>query len=96
MSSVLDGLDYHETILSLVGRTPLVRLRKLAQNCPAPVLAKLEYFTLAALDTTTVRARLQTLGMVAIGRNSRDSRANYDANFPMQEKLIKGLGIRLD
>ena len=44
MSSVLDGLEYHETVLSLVGRTPLVRIRKLAADCPAPVLAKLEYF----------------------------------------------------
>src|SRR5262249_7548907 len=44
LSSILDGLDYHETILSLVGHTPLVRLRKLANDCPAPVLAKLEFF----------------------------------------------------
>ena len=63
---------------------------------PAAVLAKLEKTTLAALDTTTVRARLQTLGLVPIGRNSRETRANYDTNFPMQEKLIKSLGIRPD
>ena len=44
MSHVLDGLDYHETILTLVGRTPLVRIRRLARGCPAPVLAKLEFF----------------------------------------------------
>ena len=44
MSSILDGLDYHETILNLVGHTPLVRMRKLAQACPAPILAKLEFF----------------------------------------------------
>jgi hypothetical protein len=42
--SVLDGLDYFETILGTVGRTPLVRLRKVAQHGPAPILAKIEFF----------------------------------------------------
>lgn len=63
---------------------------------PPAVLARLEKATLAALDTPAVRARLQTVGMIAIGRNSRDARANYDINFPLQEKLIKGLGIKID
>jgi len=44
VSEVLEGLDYHENILSLVGRTPLVRLRGVARDCPAAVLAKLEAF----------------------------------------------------
>ncbi|HTM57941.1 MAG TPA: cystathionine beta-synthase [Candidatus Udaeobacter sp.] len=44
MSSVLDGVQYHESILTTIGHTPLVRVRKLARDCPAPVLAKLEYF----------------------------------------------------
>ncbi len=44
MSRSLEGLDVHETILSLVGRTPLVRLRRLPRGAPAPVLAKLEFF----------------------------------------------------
>ncbi|MCY1220215.1 Tripartite tricarboxylate transporter family receptor [Variovorax boronicumulans] len=63
---------------------------------PAPVLARIEKAALASLDTAAVRARLQTLGMVRIGSNSRETRASYDANFPMQEKLIKGLGIKVD
>lgn len=37
-------LDFHETILETVGNTPLVRLRHLAEGCPATVLAKIEYF----------------------------------------------------
>jgi cystathionine beta-synthase len=41
---VLDGVQYHESILTTIGHTPLVRVRKLARDCPAPVLAKLEYF----------------------------------------------------
>ena len=41
---VLEGVRYFESILDTVGRTPLVRLRELARDCPAPVLAKLEAF----------------------------------------------------
>ena len=44
MSSVLEGVQHHETILTTIGNTPLVRVRKLARDCPAPVLAKLEFF----------------------------------------------------
>ncbi|MCY1558329.1 hypothetical protein D9M68_952520 [compost metagenome] len=63
---------------------------------PPAVLAKIERTTLAALEATAVRARLQALGVTPLGRNSREARANYDATFPMQEKLIKGLGLKLD
>ncbi len=44
VSSVLDGIQYFETILAAVGHTPLVRLGKTARHCPAPVLAKVEFF----------------------------------------------------
>ncbi len=44
MSNTLDDVRYHETILETIGRTPLVRLRKVARHCPCPVLAKLEFF----------------------------------------------------
>jgi cystathionine beta-synthase len=44
VSPVLDGVQYHENILTTIGHTPLVRLRRLARDCPAPVLAKLEFF----------------------------------------------------
>jgi cystathionine beta-synthase len=44
VSSVLEGVQYHENILTTIGHTPLVRLRRLARDCPAPVLAKLEFF----------------------------------------------------
>jgi cystathionine beta-synthase len=42
--TVLDGVEYHESVLETVGHTPLVRLRVVARDCPAPVLAKLEFF----------------------------------------------------
>src|SRR5262245_38128832 len=44
VSNVLEGVRYFESVIDTVGRTPLVRLRALAGGCPAPVLAKLEYF----------------------------------------------------
>lgn len=44
MSRVLEGIDYHESILETVGRTPLVRLRVVTRDCPGPVLAKMEMF----------------------------------------------------
>ena len=44
MSHVLDRVRYHESVIETVGKTPLVRIRKLARDCPAPVLAKLEFF----------------------------------------------------
>jgi len=44
VSNTLDDVRYHETILETIGRTPLVRLRKVARHCPCPVLAKLEFF----------------------------------------------------
>jgi cystathionine beta-synthase len=44
VSHVPDGVRYHESVLDTVGGTPLVRLRVVARHCPAPVLAKLEFF----------------------------------------------------
>jgi cystathionine beta-synthase len=37
-------VDYYESVVDLVGNTPLVRLRKVADGLPATVLAKVEYF----------------------------------------------------
>ena len=42
--TVLEGLEYRESVLETVGNTPLVRLRVVARDCPATVLAKLEFF----------------------------------------------------
>ena len=43
-SSSLAGVDYHESVLDTVGRTPLVRVRTLARESRGTVLAKLEAF----------------------------------------------------
>jgi cystathionine beta-synthase len=39
-----DGMRYANSMLELIGNTPLVRLRSVAQHVPATVLAKVEYF----------------------------------------------------
>ncbi len=44
VSHALDRVRYHESILETIGRTPLVRIRKLARHCACPVLAKMENF----------------------------------------------------
>lgn len=38
-----DGMTYATSMLDLIGNTPLVRLRSLAKDVPATVLAKVEY-----------------------------------------------------
>ncbi|HET9325264.1 MAG TPA: pyridoxal-phosphate dependent enzyme [Candidatus Eisenbacteria bacterium] len=43
-NSSLAGVDYHESVLDTVGRTPLVRVRMLARESRGTVLAKLEAF----------------------------------------------------
>lgn len=40
----LDGLQFHESVLTTIGNTPLVRLNAVAGGADALVLAKLEYF----------------------------------------------------
>jgi cystathionine beta-synthase len=37
-------VDYYDSVVDLVGNTPLVRLRTVAEGLPAIVLAKVEYF----------------------------------------------------
>jgi cystathionine beta-synthase len=42
--SILDGVEYYESILDTVGDTPLVRFRELGKGLPCPVLGKVEFF----------------------------------------------------
>jgi cystathionine beta-synthase len=44
VSGILDGVQYSESVLDTVGRTPLVRLRHVARGLSVPVLAKMEMF----------------------------------------------------
>jgi cystathionine beta-synthase len=71
---VLDGVEYHESILETIGRTPLVRIRKLTRNCACPVLAKMESFNpggsvkdrigLAMVEAAESDGRLQPGGTI--------------------------------
>jgi cystathionine beta-synthase len=63
----LTGVRYHESVLETVGNTPLVRLREVARNCPAPVLAKLEYFNPGG----SVKDRIGLAMVVAAERDGR-------------------------
>ncbi|EHP42063.1 extra-cytoplasmic Solute Receptor [Cupriavidus basilensis OR16] len=63
---------------------------------PAPILARLEQEARAAVDTPPVRARLQTYGLEPLGTDARRARENYDALYPVQERLIKLTGAKLD
>ena len=41
-------MQFHDSMISLVGNTPLVRLNSVTQGIQATVLAKVEYFNPAA------------------------------------------------
>lgn len=74
MSKVLDGVQYFESILDTVGRTPLVRLREVARGLPCPVLGKVEFFNpggsvkdrigLAMVEDMERRGRLKPGGTI--------------------------------
>src|SRR5512140_709276 len=42
--ALLDGVQYHETILDMIGNTPLVRIRKVGGALKSTLLAKVEFF----------------------------------------------------
>jgi cystathionine beta-synthase len=72
--SILDGVEYFESILDTVGGTPLVRLRGLASDLPCPVLGKVEFFNpggsvkdrigMAMVDDMERRGRLKPGGTI--------------------------------
>ena len=63
---------------------------------PPAVLAKLEKVSLAALDTPAVRARMAFASLIPLGWDGKKSRANYDAVYPVQERLFKELNIKAE
>jgi cystathionine beta-synthase len=74
VANVLDGVQYYESILDTVGRTPLVRLRELGRGLPCPLLAKVESFNpggsvkdrigLAMVDDMAKQGRLKPGGTI--------------------------------
>ncbi|CAN7774063.1 tripartite tricarboxylate transporter substrate binding protein [Cupriavidus necator] len=63
---------------------------------PAQILLRLEKETRAAIDNPKFRARLQMLGMYAIGGGAAHARKHYDEMYPVQQRLVEISGAKLD
>jgi tripartite-type tricarboxylate transporter receptor subunit TctC len=63
---------------------------------PAPILARLEKEARAAVQTTAMKARFQTYGLVAMGNSSADFRKNLEASGPIIQKLVQVSGAKVD
>lgn len=63
---------------------------------PAPVLARLEKEARAAVQTTAMKARFQTYGLVAMGNSSAEFRKNLEASGPIIQKLVQVSGAKVD
>lgn len=86
--SILDGVRYHETILETIGGTPLVRMRKVARDCPAPVLAKLESFNPGG----SVKDRI---GLAMVEAAERDGRLKPGGTIVECTSGNTGLGLAM-
>ena len=72
---VLQGVQYHETILETIGDTPLVRIRNLARDAACPVLAKMENFNPGG----SVKDRI---GLAMVEAAEKDGRLKPDLVAP--------------
>lgn len=63
---------------------------------PAPIVERLEKETRAIVGSTRYRARLETLGLQPLGEGAKQARLNYDAQAPVQQKLVQMSGAKLD
>jgi tripartite-type tricarboxylate transporter receptor subunit TctC len=61
---------------------------------PAPIVARLEQEARNATQTTMMKARFQTYGMVPMGSTSAQFRQDYDATLPLVERLVKVSGVK--
>ena len=88
MSNVLEGVHYFESILDTVGRTPLVRLRKVARDLPCPVLAKLEFFNPGG----SVKDRI---GLAMVEAAEKDGRLKHGGTIVECTSGNTGLGLAM-
>jgi len=65
-------------------------------NTPAPVVEKLESAARAAIASEPIRARMRAIAMEPIGNSSKQALANYEAMYPVQQRLVMSTGARLD
>ena len=63
---------------------------------PAPILARLEKESLAVMQTTEMKARLQVYGMDLIAGTSAEFRRDFEAAAPMIERLIRNSGAKVE
>ncbi len=84
----LQGVRYYESILDTVGGTPLVRLRVVARHCPAPVLAKLEFFNPGG----SVKDRI---GMAMVEAAERDGRLKPGGTIVECTSGNTGMGLAM-
>ncbi|HMO45654.1 MAG TPA: tripartite tricarboxylate transporter substrate binding protein [Rubrivivax sp.] len=63
---------------------------------PAPIQARLEQESLAALQSTAMKARLQVAGMEPIGATGAQFRRDLEASLPVTEQLINVSGAKAE
>ena len=88
MSSILDGVQYFESILDTVGHTPLVRLSRTARGIRAPVLGKLEFFNPGG----SVKDRI---GMAMVEAAERDGRLKPGGTIVECTSGNTGMGLAM-
>jgi len=84
----LQGVQYRENILETIGNTPLVRLRSVARDCPAPLLAKMETFNPGG----SVKDRI---GMAMVEAAERDGRLRPGGTIVECTSGNTGLGLAM-
>jgi cystathionine beta-synthase len=88
VSNVLEGVQYHESILDTIGHTPLVRLRRVAKDLPCPVLAKLEFFNPGG----SVKDRI---GLAMVEAAEKDGRLKHGGTIVECTSGNTGLGLAM-
>lgn len=63
---------------------------------PASVVTLLEKEARVAIQSPTMRSRLQTFTMVPIGNSSTEFRRNFDATLPVLKRMIKISGAKAE
>ncbi|UZP65923.1 cysteine synthase A [Desulfovibrio mangrovi] len=79
-------MNIAHSMLDLIGRTPLVRLNRITEGCPAEVVAKLEYFN----PCSSVKDRIG-LSMIVAGEKA--GRINRDTLIVEPTSGNTGLGL---
>lgn len=63
---------------------------------PAPIRERLEAAARASIASDTIVTRMRNMGVEPIGNSAKQAQANYDAMYPVQQRLVQATGARLD